>query len=84
MRMVKNFEVGLFNILAGAANASGGTRIHTHVVRTTNRSTIDKLVAALRRSQDRADALEAENVDLRARLAAANRATLAALKSAGL
>ena len=83
MRMVQGFEAGILGILAGAAGSMGRRRVETqvHVVRETNRSSLDRLIAALRRERDRADKAEAEVVELRARLAAANRATLAILQS---
>tara|TARA_R110002020_G_scaffold27297_6_gene88054 strand:+ start:183 stop:437 length:255 start_codon:yes stop_codon:yes gene_type:complete len=84
MQMIRNFETGILGALMGAAASTGGGQAGTHIVRTTNRGTIDRLIVALRRSEDRIDALESENRDLRARLAAANRATLATLQSQGV
>lgn len=83
MRFVHGMEMTILGALSGAASATGSrsrVQTRTHVIRQTSRGSLDRLIAALRSEKARADRLEVENADLRDRLAAANRATLALLR----
>ena len=83
MRFVHGMEMSIFGALLGAANATGRRRQpepKVRVIRQTSRQSLDRLIAALKNEQSRVDALEADNAELRRRLAAANRSTVQLLR----
>ena len=81
---VRGMEMSVFSALVGAANATGRRRQpapQVRVIRQTSRQSLDQLACALRGEMARADKLEAENRNLRRRLANAHQATAAVLNS---
>lgn len=80
---VRGMEMGIMSALVGAANATGRHRQQpkTRVIRQTSRRSLDELIVALRSENARANRLQAENADLRQRLAKANRAAFEAIRA---
>ena len=82
---IRGTEMSIFGALVGAANATGRQRQtapQTRVIRQTSRRSLDELIVALRAENARANRLEAENADLRRRLANANKIAVEALLAA--
>ncbi|MCC4296638.1 hypothetical protein LL271_03750 [Aurantimonas coralicida] len=88
MKTMQNFirgmELSIFSALVGAANATGRQRRQqpqVRVIRQTSRRSLDELIVSLKSENARANRLEAENAELRRRLAAANKAAFAAIRA---
>ncbi|WP_228239049.1 hypothetical protein [Aurantimonas coralicida] len=81
---IRGMELSIFSALVGAANATGRQRRQqpqVRVIRQTSRRSLDELIVSLKSENARANRLEAENAELRRRLAAANKAAFAAIRA---
>lgn len=81
---IRGMELSIFSALVGAANATGRQRRQqpqVRVIRQTSRRSLDELIVSLKSENARANRLEAENDELRRRLAAANKAAFAAIRA---